>query len=44
VTTAIKDTTAGRIPVVSFSGDPVREGFVASLARPGGHITGMSLM
>ena len=44
VTTAIKDTTAGKIPVVSFSGDPVREGFVASLARPGGHITGVSLM
>ena len=43
VTTAIKDTT-GEIPVVCFSGDPVSEGFVASLARPGGRITGVSLM
>jgi ABC-type uncharacterized transport system substrate-binding protein len=44
VTTTIKATTTGRVPVVSFSGDPVREGFVASLAHPGGHITGVSLM
>jgi putative tryptophan/tyrosine transport system substrate-binding protein len=31
------------IPIVmAFSGDPVGEGFVASLARPGGNITGLS--
>jgi ABC-type uncharacterized transport system substrate-binding protein len=31
------------IPVVmAFSGDPVGEGFVAGLARPGGNITGLS--
>ena len=44
VAIAIKAATTGRVPVVSFSGDPVREGFVASLAHPGGHITGVSLM
>jgi putative tryptophan/tyrosine transport system substrate-binding protein len=33
------------IPIVmAISGDPVGEGFVASLARPGGNITGLSLM
>jgi putative tryptophan/tyrosine transport system substrate-binding protein len=30
--------------VIAVSGDPVGEGFVASLARPGGNITGLSLM
>lgn len=31
------------IPIVMpFSGDPVRQGFVAALGRPGGNITGLS--
>jgi ABC-type uncharacterized transport system substrate-binding protein len=41
---AVKQATAA-IPIV-FAGtsDPVRSGFVASLARPGGNLTGLSLM
>ena len=30
------------IPIVMSAGDPVRMGIVASLARPGGNVTGMS--
>lgn len=34
-----------RIPIVmAVSGDPVNDGLVQSLARPGGNITGMSIM
>jgi putative ABC transport system substrate-binding protein len=40
---AIKSVT-GTIPVVLMTGDPVGAGFVASLARPGGNITGVSMM
>jgi putative ABC transport system substrate-binding protein len=32
------------IPVVSISADPVGNGFAASLSRPGGNITGLSLV
>jgi putative ABC transport system substrate-binding protein len=33
------------IPIVmAVSGDPVAQGFVASLARPGGNITGLSIL
>ena len=40
---AIRNMT-GNIPIVLLSGDPVGAGFVASLARPGGRITGVSMM
>ena len=35
--------TAGTIPIVlAYEADPIRTGLVASLARPGGNITGLS--
>ena len=41
-TSAAKEATS-RIPIVmGFDNDPVGSGFVASLARPGGNITGLS--
>jgi len=33
----------GTIPIVSLTGDPVGQGFVKSLAHPGGNITGFAL-
>src|SRR5690348_6844697 len=43
VVIALKRARTG-IPVVSMSGDPVGAGLVPSLARPGGNITGVSMM
>ena len=39
---AAKNTTQTIPIVMAFSGDPVGAGFVTSLARPGGNITGLS--
>jgi len=41
---AARDATKTIPIVMAASGDPVRLGIVASLARPGGNITGLSLM
>ena len=38
-------TAAGAVPIVfGISGDPVEGGFVASLARPGGNMTGLTFL
>ncbi len=42
VRAAMKATRA--IPIVMVSGDPVTAGFVASLGRPGGNVTGLAIM
>lgn len=39
---AVKDATP-TIPIVMFSSDPIGTGLVASLARPGGNITGLAI-
>lgn len=41
--TSVAKREAGAMPIVSVSNDPVGSGFVHSLARPGGNITGLSL-
>jgi len=41
---AARDATSAIPIVMSFSGDPIRDGFVASLARPGGTITGVAIL
>jgi len=40
--TALKEATAA-IPIVAIVGDPVGSGLVASLAHPGGNVTGVSV-
>jgi putative ABC transport system substrate-binding protein len=42
VTAAVKKATS-TVPVVSVTGDPVGSGLIASMARPGGNITGFAL-
>ena len=44
VTRAAKETTAVTSIVMAQDIDPVNNGFVASLARPGGNITGLSTL
>jgi putative ABC transport system substrate-binding protein len=44
VTRAAKDANITLPIVMSFDDDPVGSGFVASLARPGGNITGLSTL
>jgi len=44
VTRALQKATATIPIVMAVSADPVEQGFVASLARPGGNITGMSMV
>ena len=40
---AVQRATA-TIPIVGMSDDMVREGLAASMARPGGHTTGVSIL
>jgi putative ABC transport system substrate-binding protein len=44
VTRSAKETTVTIPIVMTNDGDPVGDGFVASLARPGGNITGLSTL
>ena len=42
-TTAAKSVTK-TVPIVMFSGDPIEQGLIGSLSRPGGNVTGVSLL
>jgi len=44
VTRAAQEVTKTIPIVMALSGDPAEAGFVASLARPGGNITGFSTL
>jgi ABC-type uncharacterized transport system substrate-binding protein len=44
VTRPVKEATSTIPIVMSFDNDPIGSGFVASLARPGGNITGLSAL
>lgn len=41
---AARDATSTVPIVMAFADDPVRDGFVASLARPGGNLTGVAVL
>ncbi|MBL6614700.1 MAG: ABC transporter substrate-binding protein [Reyranella sp.] len=43
VVTSIVAKLTRTVPIVSVTGDPVGSGFIASLAHPGGNITGMAI-
>src|SRR5256712_10936586 len=40
----VAQQATSRIPIVGISGDPVQMGLVASLARPGGNLTGLAIL
>jgi putative ABC transport system substrate-binding protein len=43
-TAAVAKRATSTIPIVMMSGDPIGEGLVNSLARPGGNVTGLSTL
>ena len=42
--TAAAKQASNTIPIVAIGGDPVGAGFVATLARPGGNVTGLTVI